>query len=310
MGEPHLTKNERRQQAREQARLAREAEKKREKRNRLLLQGGVVLGIVAILAIVAIVIQQSAVPTGQGPRNMASGGVVFEKDLKVRSTPALSAGKEREAVKVNRAKMPLDVTVYVDYTCPHCAEFEQAEGTMLEQWVGSGDANLQIYPVNILDTTATANYSTRAANLLMCAVDAGQKDGAVFRLHNSLLSKEVFQGKVQVQGGLSDDELLDVAQKAGVKVNSSLKSCVTEQKFGNFVSQNTKVATQEGILGLAKGVQLVDNATQGTLQPKGEPQKLRGTPLVIVNGVPWTSSAGTLDTYMAKIKSELEAKKK
>ena len=55
MADEKLTKNQRRDQAREQARLAREEEKKREKRNRLLLQGGIVLGVVAILAVVALV---------------------------------------------------------------------------------------------------------------------------------------------------------------------------------------------------------------------------------------------------------------
>ena len=62
-----LTKNQRREQAREQARLAREAEKKREKRNRLFLQGGIALVIIAVLGVVALVLSQSMKPAGPGP---------------------------------------------------------------------------------------------------------------------------------------------------------------------------------------------------------------------------------------------------
>ncbi|MFV0435563.1 MAG: DsbA family protein [Leucobacter sp.] len=300
-----LSKNERRAQAREQARLAREREKKREKRNRLLLQGGVVVGVLAILGIVALILTQTMKPAGPGPENMASGGVVIEKDLAVRQGPALEDGEKRVAPEVDRDKLPLDVTVYVDYSCSHCASFEQQNGEMLGNWVGSGDSTVEIYPVNILDTTATNNYSTRAANLLSCVVNGGSEDGVVFSLHNQLLSAEIFD-KMQTQGGLSDDELVALAEQNGADADEELKQCVKDQRFGSFITQNTAVATQEGIVGLAKGARLIDDSTTGTLQPAGEPQKLRGTPLVIVNGQQWNANEGTLDNYLAKIKGEIE----
>lgn len=90
-----LTKNERRQQAREKARQAREKERAREKRNRLLLQGGIVLGVLAIVVVVGLVIANALKPAGPGPANMASGGVVFEQDLQVQDTPALESGEKR-----------------------------------------------------------------------------------------------------------------------------------------------------------------------------------------------------------------------
>ena len=90
-----LTKNERRQQAREKARQAREKERACEKRNRLLLQGGIVLGVLAIVVVVGLVIANALKPAGPGPANMASGGVVFEQDLQVQDTPALESGEKR-----------------------------------------------------------------------------------------------------------------------------------------------------------------------------------------------------------------------
>src|SRR5690554_4561648 len=96
MTDQKLTKNQRREQAREQARVARETEKKREKRRRLLLQGGVVAGVLVIIAVVALVVTQSMRPAGPGPQNMISGGVTFGADLQVIETPALQEDEERQ----------------------------------------------------------------------------------------------------------------------------------------------------------------------------------------------------------------------
>jgi protein-disulfide isomerase len=305
-----LTKNERREQAREQARLARETEKKREKRNRLLIQGGVVLGIIAVLAVVGLVLMQTMKPAGPGPRNMASGGVVFAEDLAVVQGPALAEGTERVAPETDRTKMPLDITIYVDYSCTHCAEFEQAYGSTLENWVGSGAATLQVYPVNILDQ-GFGGYSTRAANVVSCVVDQSPADGSAFKLHNSLLSAEVYD-RVSANGGLGNEDLLEVAELAGVDVNDELKQCVKDARFASFISQNTSVATMNGgILGLAEGAQLVKTSASGQTeyQDADGPQRLQGTPLVVVNGQEWRSDRdGEFEMFLAKLQSELEGK--
>lgn len=306
-----LTKNERRAQAREQARLAREAEKKREKRNRLLLQGGIVLGVVAILGIVALVFSQSMKPAGPGPENMASGGVTFGADLKVVQTPGLADGAEREARDVDWESLPLDVEVYVDYMCPACGAFEQTYGTMLENYIGSGDINLTVFPINFLDTMSMgSNYSTRAGNLMACVVD--QQPDYAFALHNLLLSEAV-QPEEQTTG-LTDDQLVEQAGAAGVSVNDELKQCVKDQHYADFIDGNAKQVLETGMLGLADGARLVRaSQTQllGTsdedLQPADGPQRLASTPTVIVNGKQWWSPRdGDLEAYLLKVKAEVE----
>lgn len=302
-----LTKNQRREQAREQARVAREQEKKREKRRKLYIQGGVVLGAIAVLAIVGLVLTMTMKPAGPGPKNMASGGFVVGKDLVVEKTAALQPGESRVAPKTDRSKTPLDVTVYVDYSCTHCADFEQTNGSMLETWVGSGATTLEIYPVNILDTAATNKYSTRAANLVSCVVDEGSDPGVAFKLHNKLLSADVYK-RFAENSGLSDDELLDIAGQVGVNVDDNLKQCVKDLRFGSFIDQNRVAATTEGILGLAKGAQLADDQTGTKLQPADKPQVLRGTPLIIVNGQEWRQGSESLEQYLLKLQSEIDQK--
>ena len=57
--EPRQSKTERTAAAREKAREIREAQVKKDKRNKLLIGWGIVVAVVAILAIVALVVTES-----------------------------------------------------------------------------------------------------------------------------------------------------------------------------------------------------------------------------------------------------------
>lgn len=298
-----LTKNQRRELAREQARVAREAEKKREKRNRLFLQGGIALVVIAVLGVVALVLTQSMKPVGPGPLNMISGGVTFTKDLEVVKTAALQEDETRGAPEQDWETSPVDVTVYVDYMCPACGNFEQQNGTMLEQYVGSGDVQLTVYPLNFLDGQSLGTkYSTRAANMLSCVVD--QQPEAAFTLHNRLLSAEVQPAEQTT--GLTDDQLLENAEAAGATLTTELKQCVKNQSFASFINANWKAASETGLQGLAEGAQLINPQTNELIDAD-QPQRLMSTPTVIVNGQQWVSGRdGTLEEYILKIKAELD----
>lgn len=300
-----LTKNQRREQAREQARVAREAEKKREKRNRLLLQGGIALVVVAVLAIVALVLTQSMKPAGPGPANMISGGVTFTKDLQVVETAALQAEQERVAPEQDWETPPVDVMVYVDYMCPACGNFEAQNGTMFEQFVGSGDVNLTVYPINFLDAQSLGGkYSTRAGNIVGCVVD--QQPEAAFALHNLLLTPGVQPAEGTT--GLTDEQLLENAEAAGAELNTELKQCVKDVRYSGFINGNYKQVSEVGILGLGEGAQLINPQTN-QLVPAEEPQRLMSTPTVIVNGQQWVEGRdGSLEQYILKVKAELEGR--
>ncbi len=300
-----LTKNERRAQARELARQAREAERKREKRNRLLLQGGVAAALVAIVAIVALVIAngvREAAPTA-GPKNMQSGGVVFGENLEVKETPALAAGEKRIATKFNVNQRPVHVVTYVDYLCPACGSFEETYGPMLEQYTGSGDISLEVYPLNFLDPqSAGTKYSSRAGNLLACV--ASTQPEHAFKVHKELFADQPKEGAA----GHSNEKLLEIAVKGGAKKNAELEKCVNDGKFVSFIDGNVTQAMQTEVLGLAKGSQLIDNIQTGELQDAKQPQTLRSTPTVIVNGKQWYQPRdGDLESYLLKTLQDIDA---
>ena len=67
-GDSRLSKNEKREAAREKARVLREEQKKKDRRTKLILQGSIILASLAIVAIIALVVVNSIKPAGPGPR--------------------------------------------------------------------------------------------------------------------------------------------------------------------------------------------------------------------------------------------------
>ena len=100
--------------------------------------------------------------------------------------------------------------------------------------------------------------------------------------------------------------IVEQAELAGVTADTELRQCVKDQRFADFISGNTKKATETGLWGLAEGARLLDASGQN-LQPEGEPQRLISTPTVIVNGEQWSSGRdGDLEAYILKVKAALE----
>src|SRR5918994_6392212 len=91
--EVRKSKAERTADAREKARLIREAQLKKDKRNKLLIGWGIVVAVVAILAVVALVvttsIRNTAPVADQGPtpaNGNVHGGVTLLKGAEVANT--------------------------------------------------------------------------------------------------------------------------------------------------------------------------------------------------------------------------------
>ena len=123
---PRPTKNERRAHARDLARERAAAEKRRKRRNKWFLQGGIGLGIVAIAAIVAIVVvnvNNANTVSATGPKNMATGAIQFTGgDGKVTpvTTKAVTAKGTPSAIPTSNSDGAVAVTEYVDWACPVC----------------------------------------------------------------------------------------------------------------------------------------------------------------------------------------------
>src|SRR5699024_9674933 len=66
------------------------------------------------------------------------------------------------------------VDVYVDFLCPHCATFHDAQGEDLARMAHDGEITLRMHPRPMLDASSRpAGYSGRAANAAVCAYAQG-----------------------------------------------------------------------------------------------------------------------------------------
>ncbi len=254
------SKNERRAEARDKARQLREEQQKKERKQKLLLQGGVALAVVAIIAIIAVVLVNSVRPAGPGPRNMASDGFKLDVGLVPVSTPALAIDDTPITSEAN-APGVVDIQLYVDYLCPICGEFEEVNGPLITTLVESGAATVEIRPIAILTgRSAGTQYSIRSANLAACV--ANYSPDAFYDVHTALFTAQPEEGTP----GLDDDELLSIATAAGAS-SASIETCVREQQFKSWVLAAT------------------DRATNGPLAVQNAAiEKVAGTPTVLVNG--------------------------
>ncbi|MHC5795858.1 DsbA family protein [Lacisediminihabitans sp. FW035] len=265
-------KKDRREAARETARLEREAEKKRQRRNRILLQGGIGIGILAIIAIVVAVVVQPSAPGAPGPKNMASSGILFTGKGGVATattTAAAAADGKPKATKTDSSDGLAHIITYVDWACPACKSFEATYAAQIQQLVASGSATLEVHPISILDRNyQSSRYASRAANAAACIANY---DPAKF-----LDAQTVFYDKQPTEGtsGLTNSEITALVKEAGIS-DSSVTSCIETEKFKAWVSKSTQVTT---------GTASLINAEAGGFS----------TPTVIVNGKRWDGTGDFL----------------
>lgn len=259
---PHgrASKNERRAEAREKARQLREEQAKKERRAKWLLQGGVALAAVAIIAVIALVLVNSVRPEGPGPRNMASDGIKIGEGFAAVATPALPAGDDPVTSEQNPPGV-VDIQIVVDYLCPICAEFEATNGDFIETLIESGAATVEYRPISILNgRSAGTEYSLRSANAAACVAD--RAPDAFFAFNARLFAEQPEEGTP----GLDDDRLVELAAGAGAS-SAGVERCIRERTFASWVRAAT------------------DRALDGPLAIRNiAVDRVEGTPTIFVNG--------------------------
>lgn len=266
------TKNQRREATREKAKELRDAQRRRDIRNRIFLQGGLVLVIVAVIAGIAFVITSAIRPPTAGPSNMASDGIVVGQELKAAPTSAIPAGAEPVPTKID-ANVP-NIRIYVDYLCPICGDFEKANAEQLATWAENGTATVEYHPIAILTgRSAGTQYSLRASNAAACV--ANYSPDSFFVFSTLLFDDQPEEGTE----GHSDDDLTSIAktalasgdETANASALDSISKCIDDGTYKTWVQEATDRATTQPI-------------------PNSKLEKVKGTPTVLVNDKQYTGS--------------------
>lgn len=217
--------NDRRKRARraEEMRLERE---KAAARQRMILTGGIVIAVIAIIGLGAWAISAAG---GDGDPYAGQKYVA----------PANVGAKGAVTYANDSATDPVKVVVYEDFQCPFCKMFEDSAGDFLKQSVVDGDITLEWHPLAVLNNASKDRYSTRSLNAAACVLDS--TDIKTYIAMHDLLFAD--QPKENTKG-LSDAKLAALAQQAGA---GDLSSCIDGAKFGPWTKKVSEQAISDGL---------------------------------------------------------------
>ncbi|MCW2651361.1 MAG: rane protein [Mycobacterium sp.] len=185
-----------------------------------------------------------------------------------------AASGEAKAIRVTSSKLitkqgtsdPKAVlSLYEDFLCPACGNFEKTLGPTVNQLIDSGAVAADYHMVAILDRPQNQNYSSRSGAAGYCVAD--QSVDAFRRFHAALYAPQ-FQPREDGSSFPDNAQLIELARKAGAGGN--VADCI-----------NNGTYTQ-----LVKGMAAAGN--------------IEATPTIRINGQDYRPS--TPDALVAKIK--------
>ncbi|MBF4615592.1 DsbA family protein [Curtobacterium sp. VKM Ac-1376] len=256
-GDARAARNARREAARQRAQRARAQQKRRQRGVRLGLQIGLGVVLLAAATIVTLVLVDSVKPAGPGPSTMSQGGITIGQGLE----PVSASSSASPGAGATDGAGTVRITLYVDYLCPTCGEFEQANGGYIEDLVDSGAATVDIHPVAILSNRSQGTkYSLRAANAAACVAEHSPEQ--FYAVNQALFAKQPEQGTA----GLTDTQLTRIVTGVdGLTERRAVTSCIADQDYSKWVDEQTTSVSQGDI-------------------PGSSLTEFPGTPLVLVNG--------------------------
>lgn len=202
------------------------------KRVRVAIRTAWITGLAVIALLVGISVW-SLVGARAGNSNpqVAAGGL---------TVPAVAT--DSGAVLIGRADAAVTVTVYADFMCPYCGQFERANGNALADAVDRGTAKLELHPMAFLDDLSSGSkYSTRAANAFVTI--ANDDPRVALRFSGLLYANQPGEGSA----GLTDTRIAELATQAGA--TPEVTASFGRQTYQPWVAKITQQAWDSGVTG-------------------------------------------------------------
>ncbi|MFB7559259.1 DsbA family protein [Streptomyces brevispora] len=204
----------------------REQTKARERRRRTLIVSTAVVGVLALAAVVGVIAANSG---GKSSKGKASGPVV---------APSGATGKDSLAIQVGPADAPSTLTIWEDFRCPVCAQFENAFRDTIHGLEQSGQLKVEYHLATLIDGNLGGSGSRKAANAAACAQDAGK-----FPAYHDVLYRNQPQESDDAFG--DNSKLIDLSKKVDGLDTPTFRSCVDDGTHDSWV-QKSNTAFQNG----------------------------------------------------------------
>jgi protein-disulfide isomerase len=190
-------------------------------------RNGIIAG--AVVAVLVVVVGVAALV--QSGRNSTSD---------TSATPANFSGTGSTSVVLGQSSAPVTVTVFEDFQCPICQQFETNVGPTLISLREAGTIKVEYRSIAFLDRMSSTEYSTRALNAAACVRD--ESPDAFEKFHTALFENQPPENTA----GLPDSKLVDLAKGAGAP---DVASCVKNQRFKDWTVKVTDAASKDGVNG-------------------------------------------------------------
>lgn len=179
-----------------------------------------------ILFGVAIVVIAAVVIGGIIWSNNDGGEQVDESQL---TNTALAIGEETA---------PVTIDVFEDFLCPACGQFEASQGKQVLAAVDAKKLRVRYHMLNFLNkSSASGDYSTRAAAAFQCVADGGETQDVIKKFHTTL-----FENQPQELGS-SDHTNKDLAKfAADAGASSNTQACISSGARVKKAEENAKAA--------------------------------------------------------------------
>ncbi|CAL9602792.1 hypothetical protein SUDANB145_05454 [Streptomyces sp. enrichment culture] len=205
--------------ARERLAAEREKQKSADKRRRALIVGATVVGVLGVAAAIGVV----AAEAGKDGGDEAASGPV--------TAPSGAQGKDGLAIPVGKESAGSTLTVWEDFRCPACKNFEQTYRSVIHELTAAGKLKVDYHLATIIDGNMGGTGSRTAANAAACAQDAGK-----FPAYHDLLFDN--QPAESDDAYAETDKLIELAGKVDGLDTPAFRECVTNGTHNGWVDKS------------------------------------------------------------------------
>ncbi|WP_421732284.1 DsbA family protein [Cellulomonas sp.] len=294
--DPRPTKAVRRDEARLKAAQMRKEQERKAKRNRILAISGLAVAVLALVAVAFTIVNQNKA------NEAANSDVVYGQDAENVVAPLL-ADVTSPATANDKGGIPVsgdgvgkvgdgdvDLTIYFDYMCPYCGEFDATNAADLDAMIEEGGVTITYHPISILDRmSAGSSYSTRTANATAIVADQAPEQFTAFV--TALYEDQPAEGT----SGRTDAEIKKIATDVGVP--AEVADTFTDTVDGTFATD-----TEDSVAGTWRT--FAPWVAAATNQAGLDLPKL-STPAVLINGTDFSGwqTPGALKAAVEAAKS-------
>ncbi|AEG45319.1 thioredoxin domain-containing protein [Isoptericola variabilis] len=262
----NMTKAQRREAARAEALALQQKQASRDRRNRIITFSVLGLAVVGLAVVIWMILQE-------GQKSAMEKVDAVPSTATHDGATGIPLGADGVAGAVNEGAT--EIGSYVDFLCPHCAEFEAANGEDLRTMLDDGDATLVMHPVAIVDPSSNG-YSVRAAAAFVWVAENAPEQAFDYQ-------QVLFENQPS-GGSLTDQQLADLAEGVGVPadVAAGIGDGTAHDTYGEWVEAATdEVLADESL----------KNPESGGF----------GTPTVTIDGERWGGNWSTPGELLAAV---------